>query len=309
MDIQNINDIGTFLDTDEKCINFLINTRWPSGAHCPKCGHDKVYKLNTFQLKCANNKCYLKFSVTYNTLLSDTNIDFKKWFKYIFLYAKSNGRILPVNSGDKLTQITSFYLGEKLKIIFDTIDTNLSAPIKFITAVNNIFSPNYHKDIFNRKQYKKGYIIPTEIIDFNKSSDYVRIIRFINITIHYHLFRGWISIKFCDAQDVFSELIIDIADSNIKIDITGSFIITMVRKKLNKMWLEYVRSHPNLKKWHESYHRQYKKMVSSQLKTSYVKSLLKDGTPPSRENIDIKRREIKEKRRKNNSYILHDEDL
>lgn len=70
--------------TEEDCFEYLVQSRWPEGFECPRCGHDKAYimqKRKVFQ--CA--ACRHQTSVTAGTIFHRTHAPLRKWFWAIYL--------------------------------------------------------------------------------------------------------------------------------------------------------------------------------------------------------------------------------
>ena len=75
--------------TEEACDVFLIARRWPSGVHCPRCGSERVYPLQTMKFRwecpdCREGGAY-RFSHLVGTIFENTKIDLRDWFKVIHL--------------------------------------------------------------------------------------------------------------------------------------------------------------------------------------------------------------------------------
>ena len=84
-------EFAALLDTNDKCLAFLISKRWSDGVRCPRCGNEKVHKLSKpwkWQCKkCAKNG--YRFSPLVGTIFENTNVTLDVWFKVIFLMCHS----------------------------------------------------------------------------------------------------------------------------------------------------------------------------------------------------------------------------
>jgi transposase-like protein len=74
---------------EEACDRYLIARRWPKGPHCPRCGSDRVYPLQTMKFKwecpdCREGGAY-RFSHLVGTIFENTKVDLLQWFKVIHL--------------------------------------------------------------------------------------------------------------------------------------------------------------------------------------------------------------------------------
>jgi len=83
---KTLREMITKLDTEEKCREYLAEQRWPNGAVCPYCGHDKCYTIEGGKrYKCSSKVCRQKFSVTVGTIFQDSKIPLTKWFTAVYL--------------------------------------------------------------------------------------------------------------------------------------------------------------------------------------------------------------------------------
>ena len=68
--------------TEEQCRDYLYQLRWPKGFACPKCDHDKAWKIGDVLYECA--KCGRQTSVTSGTIFQDTRKPLQTWFTAIW---------------------------------------------------------------------------------------------------------------------------------------------------------------------------------------------------------------------------------
>lgn len=121
-------------NTEQKCCDYLVSIRWPDGIKCPHCGHDRYYKTNGLsrangskvqkdipfiQYKCANNKCYKKFTVKTNTVFHACNIPLWQFFYLIFSSCTSKKNISSVQQSINLgiTQKSSWYIMDRIRMV------------------------------------------------------------------------------------------------------------------------------------------------------------------------------------------------
>ena len=77
--------------TEAQCIEALVRWRWPNGFLCPKCGHDKGYRLtNRGMYQCA--RCRRQHSATAGTRLHNTKLPLDKWFRGLYLVETCGGK-------------------------------------------------------------------------------------------------------------------------------------------------------------------------------------------------------------------------
>lgn len=91
----NIKDIYIRFATEEHCLEYVEQTKWPDGVvRCPTCGGDKVKKVRRekesknkrpwFYL-CLEPTCHQQFSPTAGTLFADSHLPLITWFHAIGL--------------------------------------------------------------------------------------------------------------------------------------------------------------------------------------------------------------------------------
>ena len=79
---------GTLLDfeqrfaTEEACIDYLFNLRWPEGFRCPRCGHPEAWARKRGIYRCAH--CRFEAHVTAGTIFQDTRKPLRLWFRAIW---------------------------------------------------------------------------------------------------------------------------------------------------------------------------------------------------------------------------------
>ena len=70
--------------TEEACLQFLMQSRWPDGFICPKCGHGLFYWIPTRKLlQCKS--CKYQTSVTAGTVMHRTKQPLTVWFYAAYL--------------------------------------------------------------------------------------------------------------------------------------------------------------------------------------------------------------------------------
>lgn len=76
---------------ENACKQYLTNNRWPDVVRCPRCGNDKVYKLEKeWHWQCAecSNTGY-RFSVLVGTIFENTNKPLRQWFRVMHMMLTS----------------------------------------------------------------------------------------------------------------------------------------------------------------------------------------------------------------------------
>ena len=96
LDFANCTLIDVLQLTAEECREILIESRWPQGPICPKCGVPGPYRITrrsrtknlvSTLFKCRD--CKRQFSATVGTIFEDSKIPLNKWFAAIYLMCSS----------------------------------------------------------------------------------------------------------------------------------------------------------------------------------------------------------------------------
>src|SRR5258706_15227337 len=77
----NLQQLIISMPDEATCRKYLEQQIWNGKPICPFCGCDRSYKLGDGKLyKCANNKCYKKYTITVGTVFEASNVPLNKWF-------------------------------------------------------------------------------------------------------------------------------------------------------------------------------------------------------------------------------------
>lgn len=75
-------DLEERFATEEACLEYLFEIRWPEGFRCPQCGHEKAWSTKRNLFHCA--RCGFQTSVTAGTIFQDTKKPLLLWFRAIW---------------------------------------------------------------------------------------------------------------------------------------------------------------------------------------------------------------------------------
>jgi transposase-like protein len=75
--------------TNEDCIEYLTQVRWPEGFICPRCELSNYGKLSASLYQC--KICRKQTSVTSGTIFHKTHIPLYIWFRVIYMVAEDKG--------------------------------------------------------------------------------------------------------------------------------------------------------------------------------------------------------------------------
>lgn len=126
METNLINLIERYSD-EEKCRKYLEALKWPQGVKCPRCGSEKVSRINKRgQFDC--DKCRYQFSVMANSIFHDSHLPLWKWFLAVYLMTESKKGISAnqIKRSLAISYKTAWYLCHRIrKAIEELIDKPL----------------------------------------------------------------------------------------------------------------------------------------------------------------------------------------
>ena len=123
---MNLIDISKAFCTEEKCLQYFEEMRWPDGVRCPTCGCDRVSKFTrTSKTKnkratlyqCLEPSCKQQFSATTGTIMHDSHLPLAKWFMAIALIvdAKKGMSALQLSRHLRCNYRTAWYLSHRIR--------------------------------------------------------------------------------------------------------------------------------------------------------------------------------------------------
>jgi hypothetical protein len=179
---MNLIDVAKNFATEEACVNYLEQMRWPDGVECLKCGAKKVTryqtaettrkvksrKTGTIELKpvpsrfiyqCTAEGCGHQFSVTTGTIFHDSHLDLEKWFNAVALLcnAKKGISALQMKRDLKTAYKTAWYLNHRIRKAMELADLAINgAPLTGAIEADETFmgSKKYDKRR-KRAKYEK----------------------------------------------------------------------------------------------------------------------------------------------------------
>jgi transposase-like protein len=91
-------DVTARFATEEKCLDYLEQMRWPNGVCCVHCGVMNVSKITREKAgknkrariyQCLEKECGKQFSATSGTIFNDTHLPLTKWFLAIAMICEA----------------------------------------------------------------------------------------------------------------------------------------------------------------------------------------------------------------------------
>lgn len=116
LNFKNLIELLDHFKNEEVCRDYYKKARWGDIVICPHCQSDKVYTTNR-GFKCANNKCYKKFSVTVGTIFENSKVPLRTWIAAMYLLSTAKKGISSVQLSIQLgiTQKTAWFLLHRLR--------------------------------------------------------------------------------------------------------------------------------------------------------------------------------------------------
>ena len=105
---------------DDAAEQWFINTRWPGGVHCPKCGsnnicHKKKKERKPKGFRC--RKCRSDFSVKTDSIMHNSPIGYQKWLLAIYIMTTSikGTSSMKLHRDLGITQKSAWHLAHRIR--------------------------------------------------------------------------------------------------------------------------------------------------------------------------------------------------
>jgi len=144
--------------SEDDCLDYIEELRWPKGFVCPNCGHDFGYRLSNRRLiQCG--LCRRQTSVTAGTIFHKTRTPLRHWFWMLFQIAQDKGGASSVRLAKQLGMFQSTVWNQlhKLRHAMERRDEGISLA-GFIELDEAIIGPQARKTGRRRRDEndKKG---------------------------------------------------------------------------------------------------------------------------------------------------------
>ena len=118
---------------DETAEQWFIETRWPNGVFCPKCGSDNIQERPTRKpqpYRCRD--CRKDFSVKTGSLMHNSPLGFQTWVIAIYLLTTSLKGVssMKLHRDLGITQKSAWYLAHRIRENFQDHGDPLAGPVE-----------------------------------------------------------------------------------------------------------------------------------------------------------------------------------
>lgn len=152
---ENAIEFNERFNSEESCLAFLKEIRWPNGFICPNCQHDDGYQLKTRPLiQCV--LCKHQTSITSGTIFHRTHLPLRIWFYIIFSMAQDKGGASSCRLAAELgiQQKTAWHIMHKLRHAMSRRDEGISLA-GFVEMDEAVLGPEARRPTVSRKAAEK----------------------------------------------------------------------------------------------------------------------------------------------------------
>ncbi|OCT16662.1 hypothetical protein A8709_08290 [Paenibacillus pectinilyticus] len=141
----------TKFSSEDACIDFLIQLKWPKGFRCPRCDHRHAYITSTRRLplyECSH--CCHQVSLLSGTIMEGSRTRLSKWLLAIFLISStpSGTTAMKLSQLIQVTYKTAWLILHKIRTSIHLADNQrpLTGSVQINSAIyGRPFNPSVHK--------------------------------------------------------------------------------------------------------------------------------------------------------------------
>ena len=149
-----------FYADEQNCLDFMVETRWPDGVRCPRCGdaavtliERKTRQQDRTIWKC--NGCKKQFSAKIGTVFEDSPLPLSKWLPALWLFtgAKNGISSCEVARALGVTQRTAWFMMHRIR---EAISLGTVEKFRGTVEADETFIGGLEKNKHEDKKLKKG---------------------------------------------------------------------------------------------------------------------------------------------------------
>jgi hypothetical protein len=151
---KSILDVALVFDSEQKCIDHLIELRWPGGKIIsPFDPESKVYKCKNNRYKCTKTNKY--FNVRTRTVFEGTKLSLRQWFVALYLFGHKRGISSYQLATDlAITQKSAWFLLHRLRYIAAAADAKDPLGSENYVEADETFVGGKNKNRHKDKKFK-----------------------------------------------------------------------------------------------------------------------------------------------------------
>ncbi len=138
-----------YFSDEQKCFDFVVDMRWPSGVRCIHCDCDRVGFIATRKkFKCKNKECRKQFSVKTGSVMEDSPLGLDKWILCIWMVANCKNGVSSYEIHRELgiTQKSAWFLLQRVRLAMqaESLD-KFEGPVEVDETFIGAKARNMHK--------------------------------------------------------------------------------------------------------------------------------------------------------------------
>ncbi|WP_063867644.1 transposase [Paenibacillus sp. Soil766] len=153
MDLSSLSyeQFHTYFSSEDICINFLYQAKWPEGFLCPRCEHRHAYVTTTRRLPLYEcSRCRFQVSLLSGTIMEGSRTELRKWLLAIFLISRTHigTTAMELSRLIKVTYKTAWLILHKIRTSILQADNQslLTGSVQINSAIyGKPFNPTVHK--------------------------------------------------------------------------------------------------------------------------------------------------------------------